>query len=552
MRNNQPVSQHEYLLPANEHLVSVTDVQGRILYANYNFVEASGFSKAELLGQPHNIVRHPDMPQEAFRDLWATLKAGYPWSGLVKNRRKNGDHYWVLANATPIRERGEITGYLSVRVAAAREAIAGAAPLYAQMLAQEQAGRLTTVLRHGKVIRLDWFSLLKRRLTPGLQTRFFALMVSALVLVTAIEWMVVSHIVSALLALTVMLGATLLAWHMVRHPLRGILRQAGQLSAGDLTAAQSSGAASADAMFGDIHQALDQAQINIRGIIGDFERNIEQLRAAIAEIASGNMDMSSRTESQASSLQEAAASLEEINGTVKQSAEATLHCVKLASDAQHIARQSDAAVQNVAQTMTNITGASEKIGEMVHLIEAVAFQTNILALNAAVEAARAGETGRGFAVVAEEVRALAQRTAAAAQDIRLLIADSGKQVQDGNQRTQEARERVQDMLAALTKSNELLGEVHSASGEQRIGVGQVTAAVNQIDAITQQNAAMVQQLADRARQMHAQVEDVLASVNLFRLREDKPSVTDLDARRLRQVPAARLEDGRSRHKHRVA
>lgn len=166
MRNNGPVTQQEFQLPAGRTLVSVTDLKGRIVYCNKAFVAVSGYSEAELLGQPHNLVRHPDVPAEAFRDLWATLERGHPWNAVVKNRRKNGDHYWVRANATPVRRDGRVVGYLSVRTAVTREEIAAAAALYQTMSAEADRGRLVTVLRGGRVLRKN----VAGRLVQGVQS----------------------------------------------------------------------------------------------------------------------------------------------------------------------------------------------------------------------------------------------------------------------------------------------------------------------------------------------------------------------------------------------
>jgi aerotaxis receptor len=153
MRDNQPVSHQEYLLQESQTLVSVTDLKGRITYCNPAFIEVSGFTRDELLGQPHNIVRHPDMPEEAFRDLWGTIQAGLPWQGLVKNRRKNGDHYWVQANATPMMDGDQITGFLSVRTTPTREQVNGAEALYARMRDEASTGQRRHVLHRGQMRR---------------------------------------------------------------------------------------------------------------------------------------------------------------------------------------------------------------------------------------------------------------------------------------------------------------------------------------------------------------------------------------------------------------
>lgn len=174
MRSNLPVTQIEYPFPAGRALVSTTDLQGRILYCNPAFIDVSGFDRDELLGQPHNLIRHPDMPQEAFRDMWATISGGQPWSGLVKNRRKNGDHYWVLANVTPLFEGERPAGYMSVRTEASREQIDSAERLYAAMRQDEATGGVRRwVLRDGRVESGAWWARGRRLLAVGTQSRLW-------------------------------------------------------------------------------------------------------------------------------------------------------------------------------------------------------------------------------------------------------------------------------------------------------------------------------------------------------------------------------------------
>jgi len=162
MRSNLPVTQREYSFPSDQTLVSVTDLKGRIVYCNAPFVAVSGFTREELMGQPHNLVRHPDMPSEAFRDMWETMESGKPWSGLVKNRRKDGDHYWVMANATPIQREGKAVGYLSVRVAPDRQQVAEIEPVYARMREQAESGHATLGLHHGKLVNRSLLGKLRR------------------------------------------------------------------------------------------------------------------------------------------------------------------------------------------------------------------------------------------------------------------------------------------------------------------------------------------------------------------------------------------------------
>jgi aerotaxis receptor len=169
MKNNHPVTPHEFTYPDDVTLVSTTDVKGRITHSNASFIEVSGYAREELLGQPHNLIRHPDMPEEAFRDLWATLSSGQPWTGVVKNRRKNGDHYWVVANAMPQVVNGQVIGYLSVRTKPSRAQIKAAGTLYAKMQQEKLSGVLATRIVGGHVVNQSALARTGRLLRPGLQ-----------------------------------------------------------------------------------------------------------------------------------------------------------------------------------------------------------------------------------------------------------------------------------------------------------------------------------------------------------------------------------------------
>lgn len=529
MRNNQPVTGREFMPPADETLVSVTDTAGRITYCNPSFVAVSGFAREELLGQPHNIIRHPDMPEEAFRDLWETIQSGRPWSGLVKNRRKNGDHYWVLANATPMREGERITGYLSVRTLPSRESVEQAEALYAKLRAQAQRGRRVHALHHGTVVRCDWAGRLQHALAPTLRGRLLGLHVACGAIVAATVWLAPAWTAPAMLVTAGM--ATWITWRLTQAPIATVVADADRLAGGDLAHPIALGA---HGLAGRLERSLLQMSVNLRTVVSDTRRELDNVHGASQEIAAGNHELSARTESQAASLQQAAASMEQINSTVKQSSASATQGAALAHEMAGVARRSHEAVQGVAQTMQHITESSRKIGEIIHVIEGVAFQTNILALNAAVEAARAGEAGRGFAVVASEVRALAQRTAGAAREIRGLITESTERVATGNQRSNEAHERMSEALRAVGNVSTALDEISTASGEQQQGISQINEAVAHLDSITQQNAAMVEELAAAAQSLQGQVEAVRNSMRMFRLAPGEPTIAEVDAVGLRK------------------
>ena len=531
MRTNLPVSQQGFTFPPDQTLVSVTDTKGRITYCNPAFVEVSGYTAAELMGQPHNLVRHPDMPEEAFRDMWDTIQARQPWTGLVKNRRKNGDYYWVRANATPMVDGNQITGYLSVRTVPSRESIAAAEALYQQMQAQAKAGYKTLGLFRGQVVRTDWMGKLQNVFKPGLLAKLGWVQAGLTAVVIAAIALGAPLAVVILLACGAAAVSVWSSWSMTIQPLSALVLDANHLAAGDLSHKIT---VNSDGLIRQLQQAMMQMSVNLRTVVSDVRQEIDQFSIAVREIADGNQDLSSRTESQASSLEETAASMEQINGTVQQSAHAAQRGSKLAHETGTVTQRSNEAVVSVAKSMEGISQSSSRITEIIHLIEGVAFQTNILALNAAVEAARAGEQGRGFAVVAAEVRALAQRTTAAAKEIKQLITESNTRIGTGSEQTNVALARMQSALEAVGSVSTVLDEISNASAEQTLGISQINEAIAQMDSITQQNAAMVEELAATASSLSQQVQGVSNSMRLFRLKAGESTLAQSDAVALRR------------------
>lgn len=525
MRVNLPVSNVEYPINDDTLILSTTDTKGRITYVNRTFIEVSGFTEEELIGKAHNIVRHPDMPPEAFEDLWNSMKLGLPWTGLVKNRRKNGDFYWVIGNATPLIENGKITGYLSVRTKPPRELIEKVAPIYRKVL-EGKAGNLK--IEKGQVVRTDLLGRILSFFHMTVSKRialFTGIPILFLLAVGGTAWSELSQLQSSSWIANTIAATTIssvaimlfLGYCMSQNiilPLRKAIAIANALAAGDL---QTKKIDNRTDEFGQLIKTLNQTGINLRATVLDVKNNALSVSHAAHEIASGNMDLSQRTEEQASSLEETAASMEELTSTVRQNTDNSIQANQLAITASEITTKGGNMMNEVVQTMSSISESSNKIAEIISVIDGIAFQTNILALNAAVEAARAGEQGRGFAVVASEVRNLAGRSALAAKEIKGLIGESVGNVKDGCQLVEQAGSTMDEIVVHVRRVADLMREIATVGQEQGLGIEQVSEAVSQMDIVTQQNAALVEESAAAAKSIEHQAGQLLETVSTFKL-----------------------------------
>ena len=529
MRMNTPVTDTEVELSDNETIVSTTDRQGNITYVNPYFVEVSGFSEQELIGSPQNILRHPDMPVEAYADMWATIQSGLSWTGMVKNRCKNGDFYWVFANVTPVMENGRETGYMSVRTKPTRQQVSDAAALY-RNLKNGNPDRIA--LSQGAVIGTGVLARLGRLASLSLGQRIslnlgFAMLVLALLAALNIaasgqSWLTVL----ASLAFVSVGYLWFSLYQGVIAPVRQALLASRIMAGGDLT--QDITTTRKDDV-GQLLRSLRQLRVNLHSIVGDVRSNFEQIGQATSEIAAGNMDLSGRTESQASALEETASSMEELASTVQQNTGNATQANTMAGEAAVVAGKGGTIVAQVVTTMSDITTSSKRIVDIISIIEGIAFQTNILALNAAVEAARAGEQGRGFAVVASEVRNLAQRSASAAKEIKQLIDVSVERIGSGTVLAEQAGSTMRDIIASVDRVSSIMNEIALASREQSAGIAQVNDAVTQMDEVTQQNAALVEQAAAAAGSLQEQTLKVVQTLTVFKLKHQHHAISALAA-----------------------
>ncbi len=543
MKINLPVNDVETILPENEFIYSRTDLKGVIVEANEAFASISGFTPEEMVGQSHNLVRHPDMPPEAFADLWQDIKLGRPWRGIVKNRRKDGGFYWVVANVSPVRENGQIVGYQSVRCRPGREEIAAAAAAYQRIRAGDKSIRV----EHGLVVGnrsslagaltslrtqlvLAGLAGLLPAVLLALQATGFALPVAANLAVAA---------VCGLYALFFLAGY---APRLMRDldATTGWLEQI--LRAGDLGTRFS---LSRRDVVGAIGRQADKfvssVQAMLQGvsdIAGQVSRATQNVEAGMRDVAHSAHAQSEATASAAAAIEEVTVSIGEVavnaqhtRTTAEEASVASRNGAQVTTSASETIRSLSETVGRSAEQVESLGKRSEEISRITGVIKEIADQTNLLALNAAIEAARAGEQGRGFAVVADEVRKLAERTGNATQEISAMVdsirsetalAVSGMragagQVAQGVGLVDRAAGALREINDEMDRTSRMVTDISLASNEQQTAMTQLAQNVEQVAIMTEQNVAVVDRTKGTVERLEAVTGRMRKAVMQYRI-----------------------------------
>lgn len=520
MRENLPVFDIEFDYPADELLMSTTDGQGRITHCNAAFVRVSGYSMEELMGQPHNMVRHPDMPSEAFQDMWSTIGHGRSWKGLVKNRRKDGSFYWVAAHVTPILQGSKPVGYMSVRSKPTREQIKDAESLYARLKEERHKSEPAMLLHAGRIRtkgwRNHWQKLQRLNFTQRMALLLAPVLITAMVF-PWMGWMQPWHVGLQTLLLTMFMVYAVWRLHMrVTRPFAQVNALARDLAGCQLSTRLPALLRGRHPMA--LHmEHLHQIHMNLRAVVGDARHEIQSFTNLSHSVSLGASNLAQRTEVQASKLQETAAAMEKLAQVVVQSQQTTLEVVRESEKSAQLATQGGAVMDRVEHLVQAIRQSSLQMGQIIQTIESIAFQTNILALNAAVEAARAGEQGRGFAVVAGEVRALAQSSARAAGEIRGLISDSNSLIMQGTEGMQEAGGTIANVVSAAGEVRGLMRDIAEGTSRQTTGIEHANEALNALDVVTQENARQAEESALAAHGMSSNAAILGRTLEVFRM-----------------------------------
>ncbi|MCA1326849.1 methyl-accepting chemotaxis protein [Herbaspirillum sp. alder98] len=514
---NKPALVPIRALGPTEYLISRTSSEGIITYVNQAFADAVGIPVGELVGMPYTQLFDPATPPEAVQDMRnTTITQGRRWEGLTRVKARDGSSIWAMTNVSLVREHGRVTGTTSVRTRADPAQIIYVDGMLNRFMHKRARGWR---IRGGQFVRSGLRGVWQRLWRPTLAKSLGMLQLPALAAGAALgafyagEPPRLAWWATLFAALVLMSGLARIYAARLLAPLESATDFAHRVAAGDLEAPleERGGGQSRELL-----RALLLMRRSMVTMIDDVTSGVGTMARASEEIAAGNLDLSRRTENQAASLEETASSMEQLTSTVHQNAEHARRARDMANQAVGTADDGGKAFARIVAMMDEITASARKIGEIVKVVEGIAFQTNILALNAAVEAARAGENGRGFAVVAAEVRTLAQRSTAASKEIAGLISASIDSVAQGTSLVQGSAATMAQIVSSIANVNLLITEISEACSEQSQGIGQIGQAVTQMDQLTQQNAALVEQAAAAAASLSDQSRKVRLSLGVFK------------------------------------
>jgi len=526
VRENLPVTNREVALHGDDFIVSITDTQGHITYANDAFMRLTGYAHDELIGQPHNLLRHPDMPPEVFADMWSTIQNGYPWHGFIKSRCKNGDYSWGEAGVTPIMQGTAISGFVSVRTKPRPEVIEEYERHYADM---RNGNPHKLAVREGVVHRTGLLGLINRFLSIPFYKRLWITLGALGMLGLYIGWapmlagsgvlpqFLVTHgtWLSAAGGCVFALGmlATVIYLDVrISIPLLRATRIAQRVVSGDISARFD---VEHGAELRRFLSALNLMNAKLTAVLLDVRVNVQGTAEAVTQLTQGSVDLSNRTERQADRVRGTAQNSTDLTRAVEGNVHSVHDVSSLASRAKSIAHQGMQMASQAVSTMEQIDDDSRKVADISAVIDGIAFQTNILALNAAVEAARAGQQGRGFAVVASEVRALAERSAHAAREIKTLIESTRSRILDGARIVREAGQTIEGVVESIDAVARSVDAIRLATDQQAQGVANINDAVAELDEVTQQNAALVEESSAAANMLGQRMSRLEEVVEVF-------------------------------------
>ena len=504
MRNNQPVTQNEIQLKDGCHLVSSTNLKGVITHCNQNFVDISGFSEQELVGTPHNLVRHPDMPQAAFADLWDTLKAGQHWMGMVKNRAKNGDHYWVDAYVTPLYDQGKVIGYESVRVKPQRDQIDRAAQAYARI--NQGKNPIPGQLKHTSALLqlLPWLVLL------------IALLASPAPL-----WL--TGLATCLTVISLWLNTNLQA---------GVTAEAHKVADNQIMTWIYTGR---NDVCGQIQFALYTQQRRLQTVLVRIADNSSRLQQATKNTLSLSHNTLQRVQKQHTYTSEVEHTSQEIQNAAGNLSDNTQQSIEASNKATATAGQGEKDIAVMAEhtgslqqelrttgdAIAALATETQAVNRFLQAISDIAEQTNLLALNAAIEAARAGEQGRGFAVVADEVRSLAQRTQESAGEIQSIVNGLNQHsdhsvaaLNKGQESTQETLNTAHQVTEVFSTIRNELADIEACANASSQAVEQqnqaaesITSHLHQLEQLSTEAERLAGDMNDQCEQLSQLMSD---------------------------------------------